>query len=57
MPGITSIRVYFQHFLRLKEEYIISLSPTRPHTQPQTHRASAYRDLAHGPWPSLAYGA
>ena len=38
------------YFLRLIEEYIISLDP-RPHPQSQTHRASAYRALAHGPQP------
>ena len=36
-------------FLRLIEEYIISLDPPRP--QPRTHRAAAYRALAHGPQP------
>ena len=39
-------------FLRLIEEYIISLDPPRPpHPQPRTHRAAAYRALAHEPQP------
>ena len=40
-------------FLRLIEEYIISPDPPppAPHPQPRTHRAAAYRALAHGPQP------
>ena len=42
-------------FLRLIEEYIISLDPLHPRPRPplqsQTHRAAAYRALAHGPQP------
>ena len=33
------------------------VDPPATHPQPQTHRASAYRALAHGPLPSLAYAA
>ena len=39
-------------FLRLLEEYIISLDPP---PQPQTHRAAAHRALAHGPQPREPY--
>ena len=40
-------------FLRIEgDEYIISLDPRpAPHPQPRTHRAAAYRALAHGPQP------
>ena len=44
------------HFLRLIEEYIILLNPPPP-PSPQTQSVSAFGALAHGPWPSLAYGA
>ena len=45
------------NFLRLIEEYIISLDPPAPSTTlPQTNRASAYRALAHGPQPGMAKG-
>ena len=40
----------------LIDEYIISLTPRPPHPQPQTHRVSGYRALAHGSLSSLAYG-
>ena len=40
-------------FLRLIEEYIVSLDPPRPASTPtpqsRTHRGRAYRALAHGP--------
>ena len=42
-----------EYFLRIGgDEYIISLdAPPAPHPQPRTHRAAAYRALAHGPQP------
>ena len=49
---IVSRKFLSRYYLRLKEEYIISLDPPPPpRPQPQTHRALAYRALAHGPQP------
>ena len=46
---ILNFIILINRFLRLIEDCIISPDPPPP--QPETHRASAYRILAHGPQP------